>query len=104
MLSFSKLLLLVGIVAVVFFGMRWLERVQNKRKNLRNSRARVYARRSADNAQAHAREREAQAADVEALIACDACGTYVDAMELAGGVCESCRVETAQSPETRGFA
>jgi hypothetical protein len=104
MLSLSKLVALVVVVFAVFSGMRWLERVQNKRKNLRNSRARVYARRSADNARAQSRDREPRAEDAEALIACESCGTYVDAMELAGGVCESCRTDSAKSPEKRGFA
>lgn len=76
MLSFPKLVVLVAVVAVIWFGFRWLERVGRAR------------RRAAERAQARlGRGRPGPIGGVETqeMKACAVCGTYVAATAQACG-------------------
>lgn len=78
---FSKLLLLVGVIAAVWFGWRWLSRVQaiGREKLNRQDDGRPTARPDAAAAtSAHSRPRDAE--DMEK---CAECGAWV-APALAG--------------------
>jgi uncharacterized protein len=74
MLSFPKLVVLVAVVAIVWFGFRWLERVERAR------------RRAAERSQARlGRERQSPIGrgETQEMKACPVCGTYVAATARA---------------------
>ena len=76
MLSFPKLIVLVAVIAVIWFGFRWLERVERAR------------RRAAERAQARlGRDRLGPigGAETQEMKACPVCGTYVAATARACG-------------------
>jgi hypothetical protein len=74
MLSFPKLLVLVAVVAIIWFGFRWFERWERERRQGPGSTAQLGRNRSS--AQPPERDRERAA---EEMTACPICGTYVAA-------------------------
>lgn len=62
-LSPTKILFTVAVIAIVWYGFKWLNRAQNKTGN-RNKDANVS-------------QRKAQDSSFEELVACDKCGDYV---------------------------
>ncbi len=78
-LSFTKVLLLVAVIAIVWFGWRWFQRWEKER---RAPAARQADRVGRDGSGAAVPPKAAQAED---LVACPRCGTYV-----AAGAPHSC--------------
>jgi len=69
-ISFTKVLLLVAVIAIVWFGFRWFQRWEKERREAddreyKNDRLGREASPKAD------------AKDVEVMSACRVCGTYV---------------------------
>lgn len=81
MFSLPKLIVLIAIIAGVWYGFRWFQRLQDKRaredKVLKDKKAKSDGGGSAKNA-------------IEDMVKCPACGTFV--ASLSGGTCgqESC--------------
>lgn len=76
MLSFPKLVVLVAVIAVIWFGFRWLERIERAR------------RRAAERAQARlgrSRPGPIGGGETQEMKACPVCGTYVAATAGACG-------------------
>ncbi len=80
MLSFPKLMVLVALVAIIWFGFRWFERWEKERRNqgqgggpLNKNGGRV-GRDSPPGGAPGARDRA-----MEEMTACPICGTYVAA-------------------------
>jgi hypothetical protein len=71
MLSFPKLLVLVAVVAIIWFGFRWFERWERER---RKAAERAQGRLGGGQQQAPTGGRTA-----EEMQACRVCGTYVAA-------------------------
>ena len=69
-LSFSKVMVLVAVVAVIWFGFRWFRRWEVER------RQRAQARSAPIQRPAESDGRQIQAED---MVACPRCGTYVAA-------------------------
>jgi hypothetical protein len=78
-LSFSKVLLLVAVIAIVWFGWRWFQRWEKER---RAPAVRQAERVGRDDRDAPVPPKGAAAED---LVACPRCGTYV-----AAGAPHSC--------------
>ncbi|WP_029009849.1 hypothetical protein [Azospirillum halopraeferens] len=78
MLSFSKLLLLILVFVLVFFGWRWLKRIEAAgRDRLRERGDRPAPHRPAGPAGPAARSGSARADAAEDLEKCPECGAYV---------------------------
>jgi hypothetical protein len=69
-LSFPKLLVLVAVISIVWFGFRWFQRWEKERRDAERQAARVGAR-------AGGPAPGPTAATAEDLAACRVCGTYV---------------------------
>jgi len=70
-LGFSKLVLLAVVVLAVWYGFKYVGRVEEVRQNLKR------ARDAADRAQSRARGRAR--IEAEDMVPCKICGTYVSA-------------------------
>ena len=75
MLSFPKLVILVAVIAIIWFGFRWFERWEKERRAAERSAAQL------------GRDRGRGTADRQAedMTACPVCGTYVSAAARACG-------------------
>ena len=69
--SFGKLLLVVAVVAIVWFGWRWYQRWEKERRALDDRRE------AQDSVRRHRESRDA--VEVEELAKCRACGAFVAA-------------------------
>ena len=73
--SFGKVLLVVAVIAIAWFGWRWFQRWEKERRTLDDRRDAEDARR---------RDRDARApAEVEDLAKCRKCGAFVAAANRA---------------------
>ncbi|WP_417782047.1 hypothetical protein [Terasakiella pusilla] len=82
-LSPSKLLFTVAIIAAVWYGFKWLNRLQERQEKApRNDRK--------DSAAPQSRRETVQEADYEDLVACPKCGDYVLAGKKCGCGKEGC--------------
>jgi hypothetical protein len=84
--SLQKLIVLGLVVAVVWYGFKFLGRLQEQRKaeaKLREQGGGKPAHKAAAGSGAKSGESRAQGGDVEDLVACPSCGAYV----RAGGTC-----------------
>jgi uncharacterized protein len=68
-ISFAKILLLVAVIAVVWFGYRWFQRWEKERRTAVEELARLRAR--------DGREPRGAARDAEEMSACRVCGAFV---------------------------
>ncbi|HEX9465431.1 MAG TPA: hypothetical protein VGB82_22740 [Alphaproteobacteria bacterium] len=75
MITFPKLLLLVAVIAIIWFGFRWFERWEKERRAGGGGRQGQLGR-GGDAGMKSARGREATP---EEMTACPICGTYVAA-------------------------
>jgi hypothetical protein len=75
MITFPKLLLLVALIAVIWFGFRWFERWERERRTGSSARPGQVGR-GGDAGVGQPRAREPAA---EEMTACPICGTYVAA-------------------------
>ncbi len=78
--SFSKLLLTVAAIAIVWYGWKWMNRVQARRQGELDGAGRRPVGRDSR------RKRRARQPATEDLIQCAVCGSYVPA--AGGGVCD----------------
>ena len=74
MLSFPKLLLLVALIAIIWFGFRWFERWEKERRDQSRGPAGRVGRDRATGMPPGGHDRAA-----EEMTACPICGTYVAA-------------------------
>jgi uncharacterized protein len=72
MFSFSKLLVLVAVIAAVWFGFKYVSRLQYQREKTAEARDRVERRRDGDPVDARKGREKAQD-----MVPCPACGAYV---------------------------
>ena len=84
--SLQKLIVLGLVVAVVWYGFRFLGRLQAQRKaeaKLREQGGGKPAQKASANSSAKDVESQASGGDIEDLVACPSCGAYV----RAGSTC-----------------
>lgn len=82
--SFEKLFLLIGIIAVVWYGFRFVGAIERVRARGQQAQQQARARRSAQSANgraANGRSANAQMANVEETIRCRVCGAFVPARQ-----------------------
>lgn len=72
-MSYGKLLLLVAVVAIVWFGFRWFQRWEKERRDAERREAAQLARQAPTPAATRAGEE---------MSACRVCGTYVAASAM----------------------
>jgi hypothetical protein len=82
--SFEKLFLLIGIIAVVWYGFRFVGAIERARARGQEAEQRARAQRSTQSAKRGApngRAANSQMANVEETIRCRVCGAFVPARQ-----------------------
>jgi len=75
-LSFSKIIVLVAVVVAVWYGFKWLNRVDKLRKE-EAARDKVDQKKRMDEAARASAAPTPPASGAEDLVSCAACGSYV---------------------------
>lgn len=77
MISFPKLVVLVAVIAIIWFGFRWFERWERERRHA--------AERGQGRLGGGGRQGPIGGSDTEEMKACSVCGTYVAVTARACG-------------------